>query len=410
MMEGQSLTPFGSRQLTPAMLRANKDVRVDLTGRSADKWQVFRDCCEARERLNVSDRALSVLQALLSFHPADSLAGEDRLIVWPSNEQLSVRAHGMSHATLRRQLVALVAAGLICRRDSPNGKRYARRHGDDVGPAFGFDLSPLFVKAEIVAGLAAEVRAERQQLRLARERITLCRRDIGKLLALAEHEVPAEHWTVVRRRYAELCATLRTKLGKDALEALAKQLHALAEEVRNHLEALLFSDNMTGNASQNERHHQNSNTESSELEPCSAVEQGPAEPLSMTSGDRADGSQSRKRAQSWPLGLILKACPDIEEWVSDPIRSWPEFVSAAEKVRSLLGISPSAWSDAKRVMGTPTAAVAVAAILQRSEEIRSPGGYLRKLTAEAEAESFSIGPVLMALLSRQRRNREATAS
>jgi len=49
-------------------------------------------------------------------------------------------------------------------------------------------------------------------------------------------------------------------------------------------------------------------------------------------------------------------------------------------------------------MGEEGAAITVAAILQRGEAIKSPGGYLRNLTERARAGQFSLGPVLMALL------------
>jgi len=67
-------------------------------------------------------------------------------------------------------------------------------------------------------------------------------------------------------------------------------------------------------------------------------------------------------------------------------------------VRSVLGISPSAYEEAISVLGPEDAAVVVAAILQRGEAIRSPGGYLRNLVDKAKAGQFSLGPVLMALI------------
>src|ERR1700745_2828499 len=91
------------------------------------KWRIFRAICKARPRLVVSERALAVLNALLSFHPETTLTGKDELIVFPSNEQLCLRTRGMPASTLRRMLVVLLDAGLIVRRDSPNGKRYARK-------------------------------------------------------------------------------------------------------------------------------------------------------------------------------------------------------------------------------------------------------------------------------------------
>ena len=61
-------------------------------------------------------------------------------------------------------------------------------------------------------------------------------------------------------------------------------------------------------------------------------------------------------------------------------------------------MSPDAWARALEAMGEHDASIVIAAILQRGEEIKSAGGYLRVLTAKARAGEFSLGPVLMALL------------
>lgn len=82
-------------------------------------------------------------------------------MVFPSNIQLSIRAHGIAEATLRRHLALLVEAGLIIRKDSANGKRYARKDEDgSIEHAFGFDISPLLMRAEELACLAQKVAAE----------------------------------------------------------------------------------------------------------------------------------------------------------------------------------------------------------------------------------------------------------
>ena len=73
------------------------------------------------------------------------------LIVFPSNASLSERAHGMAESTLRRHLASLVGAGLLIRRDSPNGKRFSRKALDGERRAFGFDLRPLLVMAADIA-------------------------------------------------------------------------------------------------------------------------------------------------------------------------------------------------------------------------------------------------------------------
>jgi replication initiation protein RepC len=72
-------------------------------------------------------------------------------------------------------------------------------------------------------------------------------------------------------------------------------------------------------------------------------------------------------------------------------------MSAAVVVRSMLGVSPSAYQEACEVMGPENAATVVACILERAGHINSAGGYLRDLTRRAGRGEFGIGPMLMAL-------------
>ena len=148
--------------------------------------------CTARPKLGVSERALAVLNALLSFYPETTLTGEDDLIVFPSNEQLCLERTACRARPCAGNLPALVDAGLIVRRDSPNGKRYARKgRGGEIKLAFGFDLAPLVVRAEEFERMAEEIEAEARAIKLAKERITLCRRDIAKMIATGiEEDVP----------------------------------------------------------------------------------------------------------------------------------------------------------------------------------------------------------------------------
>ena len=97
--------------------------------------------------------------------------------------------------------------------------------------------------------------------------------------------------------------------------------------------------------------------------------------------------------------MVLQACPDIVDYgKGGEISCWRDLIDAAAIVRSALGVSPDAWKQALDVLGEHDASIVIAAILQRGEEIKSAGGYLRVLTAKARAGEFSLGPVLMALL------------
>ncbi|MBZ3695760.1 plasmid replication protein RepC, partial [Phyllobacterium calauticae] len=128
MQSGNAFTtPFGRRSLSLGMLATQAQASDVDPEASVDKWKLFRSLCEARALIGISDRALVVLNALLTFYPQNELSEAGGLVVFPSNVQLSLRAHGMAPATLRRHLSALVETGLIFRKDSPNGKRYARK-------------------------------------------------------------------------------------------------------------------------------------------------------------------------------------------------------------------------------------------------------------------------------------------
>src|SRR3954470_10142060 len=69
--------------------------------------------------------------------------------------------------------------------------------------------------------------------------------------------------------------------------------------------------------------------------------------------------------RTFPLGMVLQACPDIADYARHGISSRQDFLTAAGVVRTALGISPSAWTEACQAMGEEAAAVTVAAILQK---------------------------------------------
>src|SRR6218665_1833432 len=139
MESGNVTTPFGRRSMTLGMFASQVASREIEPDKSVDKWKLFRALCEARPLLGVTDRALAVLNALLSFYPKNELSEEHGLVVFPSNAQLSLRAHGMAEQTIRRHLAVLIEAGLLIRKDSPNGKRYAHKsRSGEINEAFGF--------------------------------------------------------------------------------------------------------------------------------------------------------------------------------------------------------------------------------------------------------------------------------
>jgi replication initiation protein RepC len=390
----QSTTPFGQRPLSLAMVAARAASEAGPKDALAEKWKVFDNLREAKVTLGISDRALSVLNALLTFHQDTTLQLGSDLIVFPSNKALTFRANGMSPATLRRHLAALVHAGLVIRRDSPNGKRYARKgEGGSIEQAFGFDLSPLVARAAEFESLAEAARAERKARYLLREEITVLRRDIGKTIAFAIEEDLAGPWDDLLTRFDALNETPPRSAEIPVLEPISAGLRALWADVDNALKAQLKPENMSANESHSERHYQNSKPN-----PFLDSEHSLRERLEETSA--SDPEIIRPPIRAFSLSLVLQACPDIAMYTKggQGISTWRELITAAGVVRGSLGISPSAWEDACAVMGEEDAAIVIAAILQRSEMIVSAGGYLRNLTERAREGKFSVGPMVMALL------------
>ncbi|NLR98113.1 replication initiation protein RepC [Rhizobium sp. P38BS-XIX] len=418
-------TPFGRRPMTLAMLMAQRRAPHDKPATSVDKWKIYRALCEAKPLFCVTDRALAVLNALLSFYPKTELSDDANLVVFPSNAQLSLRAHGMAEQTIRRHLAALVEAGLIVRRDSPNGKRYARRtRAGDVHEAYGFSLAPLVSRAEEIERLAAQVVAERLHIQGLRERISLLRRDTAKLIETAIVEAVAGDWERIHSGFRYLIDGLPRAPNAAELEQLLEKLTRLHAEIVNHLENHAKTQKLSANHHQNERHIQNSDSESkieSEATPAkpemtlSAVLTAPRVelPNSIAIASSNQGGQFSSVSvaaqesvgegypplKSFPLDLIMRACPDIAAYApTGQITNWRDFISAAVFVKSMLEISPAAHQEACAIMGPENTATVIACILQRTAHIKSAGAYLRDLTRRTQKGEFAIGPMLMSLL------------
>jgi replication initiation protein RepC len=442
-------TSFGRRPATLGQIAAQVRLRQAVAAagepgsnapEAVNKWRICRLLGEIRERLGVSDRALSVLTALLSFHPETALTLPSRrgatgegaeegascdLVVFPSNKALAQRAHGMAPKTLWRHLSALVQAGLITRRDSPNGKRYARKAAEGEGrfsDAFGFDLTPLVARAGEFEAIAEEMQAASRRRAVLKERISLLRRDVTKSIALGLDEGLAGDWEAYRQRAMALMTPLRSIRGDDDLETLALALAALRTEVAKMLESQADAENPWCNDGRNDAHQSRSKTQPPhDLEPASEEEGGEAR------GE--DGmAPERKSAEPPPyrLGMVLEACPDVRDYgPGGAVRTWSDFLAAVGLIRSMIGISPDAWREAQEALGRVEAHVVVATILQRSihsseaetipggrpgavatvvngsPAIQSAGGYLRALTEKARAGDFALGPVLMALIGQR---------
>ena len=332
----------------------------------------------------------------------------------------------MPEATLRRHLGALVAAGILLRRDSPNGKRYVREGGEGR-ETYGFDLSLLIARAGEFEALREAVEADAREHRRLLDLVTIHRRELREIVTEAVAAGLPGDWTVTAAALQDLCARRADRMPAGALGDLVAALRALAASVDAQLAPpqQAESPNIIGNAAQNARHLSESNPQPKDLEPRFQEERGQRRasdlqrqgegiggsgeltsasqldisplrgggPVLAVAGKGVTGLEPGRSHRPLPVGLVVETFPTIRDYGRlGAVDTADELVDAAEIARSALGISPSAFAEARAAMGSFEAAVAVAFILEHHETIRSPGGYLRSLTDRAGEGGFlSLG-------------------
>ena len=408
MQSHNPTTPFGRRSLTLAHVATQMAASARPPDKVVHKWKVFKAVCVARPRIGVSERALAVLNALISFYPDTTLTGEDDLIVFPSNELLLPK--NARHAGVDLAAAIGGAGGRRVDRSTGQPQRQALR---PKGQGRG-DQARLWFRPRAAGGPRRGVRRNGARDRGRDSSDQTCKGE--------DHALPPRHRKNDRyrhrgrrsheqgragaRKLAGVHAVFRGLVegvsrtaSREELESTADALSVFADDVLNLLENQIKTTNTSANESPDERHKQNSNPNSPiELEP--SLREGRAaraEPNPRTSATE----------RTYPLGMVLSACPDIVDYAKGGIANWRDFLATAAVVRPMLGISPSAWEEARTVMGEAEAAVVVACLLQRSSTIQSAGGYLRELTRKAGEGEFSLGPILMAQINAKNRERRS---
>lgn len=350
---------------------------------AVSKWEALRRLATARQHYGLSDRDLTVLQTLLGFHPETEIGGDTMAaIVYPSNKVICERLNGMPCSTMRRHIARLVDAGVIQRRDSPNGKRYVRRGAGPKLP-FGFDLTPLAARFAEFTKIATEIEATEARRKRLRDTVSLMRRDLA---GYVDYGISIDPNLPVWDRLDDLARLtardLRRKLGLEDLVQLQTKLHAALEEAALHIDAPSAKELSTSIA-ESEQHHQNSNKEYFDEKEIEVVE----EPTSMEA----------TKHQPPPLRQVLSNCAEIQTYSADDVRNWNDLIRLADTVSPMMGIEPKVWTAVKFQMGQSQAATVLAAMLERFATIQSPSAYLRVLGKKAELGIFSSAGMIRAL-------------
>jgi replication initiation protein RepC len=363
----------------------------------------------AAPRLGLSPRMVHAVDWLFRFTMAQDWSRGGRPIVWPSSS-LQQEALGLSPTRTKAINRALIEAGLITMKDSPNGKRYGKRGPKgNIVEAYGFDLSPIAARhAEFVA-LAAEAKAERDEMRRLRRRATIARNGITQILeTVAEYGFLGEEWTTLRRETRDITQALRRVEKPEEMALGVASLERRQISARERLEKLLAEIaakasepvNPDPLGAENGPHQYTYKPNLyPEQDTVIASEEG-----SSAGREAVEPNSTPARREPPEKGRVLKLQPDelvklaprLKAYLrrSDP--TWPEIVDAASFLRSDLDVSKPLWGEACIAMGREQAAIAIAIVSTKDPAHfrTTAGGYFHGMVIKAKAGELNLDRTL----------------
>nr|WP_294516651.1 plasmid replication protein RepC [uncultured Rhodopila sp.] len=319
--------------------------------------------------------------------------------------------------------------GLRWRFEPASGGEFAgpRRQGRIV-EAYGFDLSPIAVRHAEFVRLAAEAKAEREQIGRLRRRVTIARKAIAQILeTVAEYGFGGEEWSRLRLDTQALTKSLRLVERPEEIAMGVASLERQQIEARGRLQRLLETMNPTPRGPENRPHtiptnqafYSERNTVMAS-EGCRSPE-GPdpsdhtthlglpgsasaeatyAEPKTRQETPHSTTSPSGTAAPRTDSGTVMRLstdelmrlAPRLCAYLKAPRPAWRDIVDAADWLRGELGISKTLWCEACVAMGREQAAIAVAIVSAKPiETFRStPGGYFHGMVAKAKAGELNL--------------------
>ena len=370
-------SPTGFRRLTPGLLKVDRTAEsfAGLPDGVTMHGQLLAAFKAAAPRLGLSPRLVHAIDWLFRFTVAQDWGRGGRPIVWPS-ASVQQEALGLSESRVKMLNRAMIEAGLITMKDSPNGKRYGKRDArGNIVEAYGFDLSPIAARHAEFLRLAAEAKAERIEMGRLRRRATIARNGITQILeTAAEYGFAGEEWPTLRRETRNLSQALRKVERPEEMTPGVESLERRQRSACERLELLLSKLESEAQESvipsplgpENGPHQY---TYKSDLNPKQdtviARKQGGSE--CNTAIEPPASSMSREPPET---GRLLKLAPDelvrlapkLKSYLRNPDPAWSDVVEAAAFLRADLDVSKSLWGEACLAMGREKAAIAIAIV------------------------------------------------
>jgi replication initiation protein RepC len=393
--------------MTPGLLKADRAAEsfAGLPEGVKSPGQLLAALKAAAPRLGISPRVVHTVDWLFRFTQPQDWERGSRPVVWPS-ASMQQEALGLSATQVKEINRRLIELGLMTMKDSPNGKRYGRRHEKTghIIEAYGFDLAPIAARHAEFLRLAEEGRAERAAMGRLRRRATIARKAITQILETAqEYGFADDEWHTLARETAALVRALRDVERPDEMETGVTSLERRQSAVRERLEKLLGLVDSVPKGPENRPHIYNYKPS---LDPnqdtviaaknCSGEGEG--------AGARSPAQERRQRPNNGMVHGIRpdempRLTPKLKPYLRRPHPTWPDIVDAADWLRGDLGVSKSLWGDACLAMGRELAAVALAIVSTKEAEHfqTSPGGYFHGMVAKAKAGELHLERTVWAL-------------
>ena len=302
-------------------------------------------------------------------------------------------------------------------------------------------LAPLAARATEFEALYAELQVKRQVCTALNNMIKVTRRMIRAKIAMASESALRGPWSALQDEYATLIQRLPTrKTASDKLQEILdwfKALKARVDEafvtaVAQPEESDVQPDpqraDVDADTDPNSSNRTLTQTKNDIHSPTTPESQGvkrngdenkratggvpesqtgePAEKAENVNMDIEWGAE-RTRRTDIDVPTLMAACPRFARdahGLQGYLRDWNDVYRAAERLRSMIGITDEAWHVATRILGHAVAAVAVALICDKYEggEIRSPGGYLRGIVERARSGELHLDRSIFGRLSKIR--------
>jgi replication initiation protein RepC len=285
----------------------------------------------AAPRLGISSRLVHAVDWLFCFTEPQDWQPDSRPIVWPSSSLQQARL-GLEPTQVKEINRRLIDLGLVTMKDSPNGKRYGRRHEKTrkIIEAYGFDLAPMAARYAEFVRLEEEEQAERRAMARLRRRKTIARKAIVQILETAEeYGFEGEEWEILARETHDLMRALKDVERPEEMEAGVTSLERRQIAARERIELLLGTVETAPREPENRPHIYIYNPT---LNPqkdtviaanrCSGVEAPPSQALAPVSQETGSQSLRPQRPSRIDKGMVHGIAADELPRLAPKLKSY----------------------------------------------------------------------------------------